>query len=214
MVTRNLRKIEVPVSEKQLLRDLERYRLLSLEIGASDAKVISTDQIIIDERAVIKCTYPKCRFYGTNANCPPYAVTPQQMQRILPSYRYAIFYTIQGSSDYCEKIGDKEFPENVSRLRFEITSRVESEAFYDGYYFALGFTGGSCKKYFCPEKECAVLKNRSCRAPLMARSSMEAVGMDVYRMATQIGWDIYPIGKGISPREVPFGRGLGLILSD
>lgn len=209
-----VRKVNIKVPKKQLLEDCERYRLLSLELGATDSKVIPADQIIIDERALMKCIYPKCKYYGTNAHCPPHAVTPQQMARIVSSYRYAIFYTIKGSSECDEKIGDKEFPENVSKLRFEITSRIESETFYDGYYFAMGFVGSSCKKYFCPKKDCAVLQNKSCRAPLIARSSMEAVGMDVFKMATRVGWDIYPIGKSISFKDVPFGRGLGLILID
>ena len=40
---------------------------------------------------------------------------------------------------------------------------------------------------------------------------MEAVGMDVYTMATNVGRDIYPIGTATSPLEVPYGLRLGLV---
>jgi len=40
---------------------------------------------------------------------------------------------------------------------------------------------------------------------------MEAVGMDVFRMATKAGWDVYPIGASIDPSEVPFGAVYGIV---
>ena len=64
------------VSEDQLQKDLEKYRLRAIELGATDAKVINADRVIIDERVLAKCVYPKCREYGTNLNCPPYAMSP------------------------------------------------------------------------------------------------------------------------------------------
>jgi hypothetical protein len=41
---------------------------------------------------------------------------------------------------------------------------------------------------------------------------MHAVGMDAYKMAVRVGWDIYPIGKATHSSEVPFASHLGLIL--
>jgi predicted metal-binding protein len=99
------------------------------------------------------------------------------------------------------------------RKTFEIVSKVESEAFYDGYYLAMGFACGSCKSVFCPNIDCeALLPGGACRYPLKARPSMEAVGINAYAMAARIGWDIYPVGVSISPDEVPSGSALGLVL--
>ncbi len=64
------RKIMEKIPEGQLQNDLEKYRERALELGATDAKVIPTDAVVIDERVLAKCTYPKCPGYGTNANCP------------------------------------------------------------------------------------------------------------------------------------------------
>ena len=68
-------KILERVPEAQLQADLEKYCQRAIELGASDAKIIGTDDVIIDERVLAKCVYPKCHGYGTNANCPPYAMS-------------------------------------------------------------------------------------------------------------------------------------------
>ena len=91
-------------------------------------------------------------------------------------------------------------------------SRVEAEAFYDGYHLALGFAGGPCKTIFCPDVECsALIPGQGCRHSYKARSAMEAVGMDAFQMAAKVGWDVYPIGGSITPDDVPHGTRLGLI---
>ncbi len=100
-----------------------------------------------------------------------------------------------------------------SKKRNEIVAKLEPEAFHDGYHLAMGFGGGSCKRDFCPDKGCNVLESgQACRFPLKARASMEAVGMDVYTMATKVGWNIYPIGERTSPSEVPCGLYVGIVL--
>ncbi len=35
--------------------------------------------------------------------------------------------------------------------------------------------------------------------------------MDVFGMAIRMGWDIYPCGASLSPKDVPFGRRLGIV---
>ena len=70
-----VRKIVERIPEEQLQDDLEKYRQRAIELGATDAKIITTDQVVIDERVRVKCVYPKCFRYGTNANCPPYAMS-------------------------------------------------------------------------------------------------------------------------------------------
>jgi methanogenic corrinoid protein MtbC1 len=41
---------------------------------------------------------------------------------------------------------------------------------------------------------------------------MEAVGIDVYKMAAAAGWDIYPIGSDAKPEEIPKGTLAGIII--
>jgi len=96
---------------------------------------------------------------------------------------------------------------------YELVSKIEMEAFYDGYYLVMGSARGSCKSVFCHNVKCSVLISGGvCRFPLKVRPSMEGVGINAFAMAAKVGWDIYPIGTSISPSEVPSGSSLGLVL--
>jgi hypothetical protein len=41
---------------------------------------------------------------------------------------------------------------------------------------------------------------------------MEAVGIDVYRLVASVGWNIYPIGSGAKPEDMPKGTLAGIII--
>ena len=66
-----VRKIVEYIPDEQLHNDLEKYRQHTIQLGATDAKIITADMVIIDERVRAKCIYPKCEYYGTSAHCPP-----------------------------------------------------------------------------------------------------------------------------------------------
>ena len=208
-----VRKIVENVSYELLQQDLEKYRQRAIKLGATDAKIITTDVVVIDDRVRAKCIYPKCEYYGTNAHCPPHAMDLEQTRKLVNNFKHAIFFKIKVPTELIAgKRTLEQIKENrhISRKRFEIVARIESEAFYDGYYLAVGFGGGTCKAIFCPDQDCRVLKpGQGCNLPYRARSSMEAVGMDVYLMATKVGWDIYPIG--MEPSDAPYGTLAGII---
>ena len=208
-----VRKIVEVVPSEVLQQDLEKYRQRAIELGATDAKIITTDVVVIDDRVRAKCTYPKCEWFGTNANCPPYAMELEQTRKLANAFRYAIFFKLNVPT---ETVAGKRTPEQLkqdrqfAKTRSEIVAKVESEAFYDGYYLAVGFGSGSCKRLFCPDEDCRALNpGQGCKFPQTSRSSMEAVGMDVYLMATKVGWDIYPIG--MAPSDAPHGTTAGIV---
>ena len=210
-----VRKILEKVSEKQLQQDMERYRQRAIDLGATDAKVITTENVVIDERVLAKCTYPRCFNYGTSANCPPHAMSLDMMRKVVNNFQYAIFIKIEVPSELIagkEAIDQKAIKSYKLKLA-EIVAKLEAGAFYDGYHLALGFGSGACKPTFCPTEECqALIPGQSCRHHLKSRAAMEAVGMDVFTMAAKAGWDIYPIGESSSPSEIPYGLRLGLVL--
>ena len=41
---------------------------------------------------------------------------------------------------------------------------------------------------------------------------MEAVGIDVYKMVAREGWNIYPIGSGAKPADMPQGTLAGIVV--
>ena len=210
-----VRKIVESVPEKQLKQDLERYRQKAIEFGATDAKIITTDMVIIDERVRAKCMVPICRSYGTNPGCPPHSMDLDLVRKTVNNFKYGILYMIKLPSEELAgpeaKAKKRSLPSQITN--WEIATKVESEAFYDGYYLAMGFAGGPCNIVYCPDMRCKVLAaGKACDHALMVRPSLEGSGMDAYLMATKAGWDIYPIGGSIPPAEVPCGVKLGLVL--
>ena len=210
-----VRKFVEKVPDEQLQRDLEKYRQQSLELGATDVKIITTDMVVIDERVRAKCIYLKCRYYGTNAHCPPHGADLEQIKTIVNNFRYAVFTMIKLTAE--DMLGltvkDNRLPTPSFLKNYKIVGKIEAEAFYDGYHLALGFAGGPCKKAFCFDDECsALVRGQPCRHPMKARSSIEGAGIDAFTMATRAGWDIYPIGTSLSPSEAPHGTRVGLVL--
>jgi predicted metal-binding protein len=211
-----VRKIVEKFPEDLLEQDLNKYQQKAIEFGATDAKIITNDMILIDERVRAKCFVPVCRHYGTNAVCPPNAMELDLFRKVVNNFRYALFFMIKVPST---ELAHPEFIEKKKGARtqvltWEICAKIESEAFYDGHHLAMAFASGPCLPYLCPgEDVCALLAGKgSCRGAYKARSAMEAVGMDAFRMAAKVGWEVYPIGEDIPPSEVPHGARLGLVL--
>ena len=96
---------------------------------------------------------------------------------------------------------------------YKIVGEIESMAFHDGHYLAFGLGAGSCRHTFCGQAEdCAAMKGEKCRFALRSRPSLEAVGVDVFKMVSTAGWPIYPIGSSITPDEIPFGVLAGVVV--
>jgi len=209
------RKIVVRVTDEVLQEDLKEYSKNAIELGATNARAVTTDMVSVDDRVIAKCVYPKCGNYGTSANCPPYAMDIEKARKVIRRFRYALFIWMKVPS---EDIAGPEGTRKVApwlRKMHEIVAKIEAEAYYDGYKLALGFSGGSCKVAFCPGAECsALVPGQACRHPLRARSAMEAVGIDVMDLAAKVGLDVYPIGASVSSSDVPHGMRFGIVFID
>lgn len=135
-------------------------------MGALDALVIKTSDVIIDPRALLKCMYG-CESWNNNWTCPsaPKALKPWEFEKILKRYRTGILI-------HCD---DKETSQNISY-------ELERDAFLDGYYFAFSMSDCAlCKTCSYPEV-CIHLKK--------ARPAMQALGIDVYATARKHGLPI------------------------
>ena len=222
------RKVKEHISKDQIIHDLKRYQEAALKVeGITSAAVLDRNGIYVDPRVPYKCSIPKCHSYGTCIHCPPHAISAEETQKLVRYYDHAIFLKMEVESDI---VAGKELAEAIvsegrdpkgkiiqtGRACITIgkaVSKVESMAFYDGYYLAMGFTAASCKAVLCTTfPNCEVLEGRKCRHPYFARPSMEAAGFDVLRMGAKIGWDVYPIGSSCYPEDVPHGTFMGLIL--
>jgi len=196
-------------TDEKFAKELERYRKRAIELGAADAKLVSAADIVIDERVRGKCRYPTCPSYNTNMNCPPHTMSIDEFRTLVSRYRYAILFKVDVSSGRMS-----DFEHATRKTIMEIVWKLESEAFYDGHYFATGFGGTNCKAIFCQNVECAALAGKGCRHPFKARPAMHGVGIDAYRMAANAGWEMYPVGSSADGSSVPHLTSMGLVLID
>ncbi len=195
--------------------DLERYRQMACELGASGAVVIPANSVIIDERVRLKCIVPRCLRAGETPCCPPYAPELDLVRRAINRYSWAVLLKcdVKPIEDYAPgKTGTKveqrrtlSFHEKSGQIVYEI----ERQAYKDGYHLAMGFGGGSCKDYLCKGVICQFLDSGRCRFPLRARPAMEAVGIDVVDLVNKAGWEIYPLLDNIS--LVPCAITVGIV---
>ena len=211
-----VRKIVEKVPDEQLRQDLEKYRQRAIELGATDARIITTDMVLIDERVRAKCIYPKCTFYGNNMNCPPYAPDLDFVRKLIARYSRGILFCVKGDTkdfvgpDFLKKVGRNNRAKSTLNT---ICSEIESRAFYEGYPFALALGQGPCKTFWCPDQPCSGLEpGKACRFALKARASVESLGMDAYTMAAKQGWEIYPCGARVEVDKLPHVLLIGLIL--
>ena len=208
------RKVVRRPSPRQLRSDLEKYRAKALELGAADAKIIAASDVVVDERVRLKCAVPRCHLYGECVNCPPYTPQPDEMRKTLRKYRAAILFKTEVSpkSDF---VDDEQWHLGHmahQRKIHEIASAIEALAFNDGHYLAAGFAAGGCKTALCAGQICQFLDSGRCRYPLKSRPSMEGVGIDVYDIATRVGWDVYPVAiRDADPDSIECAISVGIV---
>ncbi len=209
-----LKKIATDMNQSLLPEHLKRYEQKALELGASRSIIIRANAIPVDERVVLKCQIPRCFGYGASAHCPPNTLKPAELREHLKKYEWAVFFTLDVEPEVIVR-NKSTIKERVAAYLqvFKTVSAIESLAFYDGHYLAFGFGAGSCRHSFCGLQEtCAAMEGKKCRFALTSRPSMEAVGIDVYKLAASVGWDIYPIGSGADPACVPKGVLAGIVI--
>lgn len=195
-----------------LIPYMEEIAKLAVELGATATKVVKVEEVIVDERVRAKCAIPRCVNYGRSANCPPYTPNTDEVRKLLSKYCYALL--VKKEVIPVEHFADRKMSKESSIPHYKqmalIISKLESKAFSDGFYLALGLGSGSCHHYLCGNQGCQFLESGKCRFSMKARPSMEAMSIDVFRTVTLAGWSIYPIGSAYSP-VAPAANTVGIL---
>lgn len=204
--------------------DLERFKLKALELGATAAEIIPASYVVVEERVRMKCLVPRCVGLkdGGTPYCPPNTPEPSFMRKVFSQYHWAIItkreienpqdYVVTSEAESKEKGPKAKQRGDYHKKTHEIIGKLESHAQSEGYYLAMGFIGGTCRYNLCGGAICGVVENGNCRWPLLARPSMEAVGIDVFDLANKVGWDVYMI-RHIEPDPVviPCAVSIGIV---
>jgi predicted metal-binding protein len=192
------------------LSKFDFLRKLALDLGASDAKIIPANNVVVEDRVVQKCKVG-CNNYGKTLACPPYTPTAEEFRKIVSEYNYALFMKFTSGAE-----ADSELQSNLSKTGTELSSedkaktdkfwaswkddkknmltsvvKLEKEAMRNGYSLAISYVSGSCQ--LC---EKCNLETGICIHPDMARQSEDAVGVNVKKTAKNAGIEfIFPFPK-------------------
>jgi len=147
---------------------MEKYIDLAKELNATNASIISSEEIFFDNRTVLKCRWGCEDFFSeNNIRCHTRNTTFEERVEIVKRYNHIL---LVHSHDV----------RHLSSTLLEI----ERAAFLDGYYFA--FTIKSCS--LC--KVCNVLQGKPCPSPEKVRPCDQSFGIDVYKTARNRGLPI------------------------
>ncbi|MEJ5378398.1 MAG: DUF2284 domain-containing protein [bacterium] len=138
----------------------------AIGLGASEAKLIDTAQVVFDPRSFLKCRFG-CSRWGRYWTCPPHlGLSPEMFMDAFARYRKAL--VIKATDP---KVGQ------------DVALAIEKEAmlsFGAGFAFALALCV-QCESCAYPEP---------CRFPHLARPSMDALGMDIAKTLEPLGFKV------------------------
>jgi len=220
----------IPCTREEMELHLQKYVKILLDKGADEARIISAREIPQDPRVMLKCHSPKCPFYGNSGSCPPHFTgTFQQAKENLSAYNWAIAYRLDIPDEVRPYLTGPGLLDNFSeeglhrygsllRYLWNTGDAVESEAFYDGHYFAINCHFGPCIIGMCEKYgTCQEIKAGVCRFPLKAKPSVEQTfAADLMRLSANLGWKTHTWGYCAHPQDfpedyTPFAIGLVLI---
>ena len=195
------------LSINSVLRELIQ---LACQLGASDAGIISTTEISVEDKLANLCRKPGCENFGLSASCPPHVAGPTGFRKLLKTFKHAVVIRI----DVPSEIFFSDERRDIFRLLHEIAASVEQSAIEMGFHDSSAYVGGSCKKIFCRDyPDCRVLEgDRECRNPFLARPSMSGFGINVLKLKKAAGWISNKTPRDTDPDTISMETVCGLIL--
>jgi predicted metal-binding protein len=168
-------------------KDFDRLIQLAISLGASEAHILSSDEIVVKDQLARKCIEPQCENYGLSYSCPPHVEGPESFRELIKTHPRALVIRLVIPSLMLlswERL-------DLGRILHELVATVELEARKMGYTRSSGFAGGSCKELFCQNHlSCQRIKeNGPCRHSDLARPSMSGYGIDVFQLVKSCSWD-------------------------
>ena len=168
-------------------KDFDQLLGFAISLGASEAKLISSDSIVVVDQLALKCSEPQCENYGLSFSCPPYVEGPESFRNLIISNTSALVVRLIIPSLMLLSWERTE----LGRVLHELVASIEIEAKNLGHINSEAFAGGSCKELFCADHlTCRQIEETGqCRHPDLARPSMSGYGIDVFQLIKSCGWE-------------------------
>ena len=147
--------------------------------GFSDFRWIAPKNIVVSQWVRMKCLFG-CHQYGQNTTCPPHVPTVAECEKFFQEYKQAVIFHFTKKED---QPGDrKEWSKRTDKQLLEL----ERAVFLAGYQKAFMLTIDQCK--LCLE---CTLERKTCKHPKLARPTPEAMAIDVFSTARNVGYPIH-----------------------
>lgn len=172
-------------AKKTKLSDEELRDTARQKAGVIDVRIISPCEVETAAWVRLKCQFG-CDCFSQCLVCPPFTPSPEEMRKVLDSYKRAILIHFEPDVDIKATVAE-----------------LERDIFLGGAWKAFGLGAGPC--YFC--RKCN-LEEKQCRHPERARPAMEACGIDVFSTVKKAG---LPIEVIRTTRQCPNYYGLILV---
>ena len=171
-------------ADGRLDADLDFLCRQARELGASQCASLPAADVVVDERAWLKCLVPLCPHYGRDLLCPPSVPPVSHFREALKNYRQAIIIKVDVACPDAADGKNRESFKTAKMRLYKVIGRLEALCLERGHHFAAGLAGGSCD--LCDE--CVGIgSGLPCRHPFEARPSMEALGIDVFATVRKVG---------------------------
>jgi len=179
---------------------------LALKLGASESKIVPTNEIIVENRVVLKCRVG-CKHYGKTLMCPPYSPSVEDFRKLLSEYSYVLVFKFKSKTKLTPDVAkflskndndptvDEDMRKKVQSFwnswkkdKLQLLKMVvdlEKAAMNKGYSLAVGFTTGSCR--LCDECN---LEQKKCLHPSQARFTAQSVGVNIKQTLKNAGMPI------------------------
>ncbi|MEW6615710.1 MAG: DUF2284 domain-containing protein [Thermodesulfobacteriota bacterium] len=182
----------------------------AINLGVSDAKIVSVEAISVEDHLAKMCEEPRCDGYGQTINCPPHVMKPDRFREYIGQYKLALVFKLDVPTEIL--LTDDRL--DVARIIHETAATIEQFAINDGHTNSKGLAAGSCKRIFCSgyDECCALNEGVYCRFPDLARPSLSGLGVNFFKLSKVLGWQISKITKDSNPDDVPMGMMAGMVL--
>jgi predicted metal-binding protein len=156
----------------------EQARILGFDLCVEfDPALLVPEQRIRDY-----CTENRCGSYDANHMCPPRIGSLEEVAAALQGLSQGVLLQLSRPMDVAN---DRE---GVTRTKLEfhrLLLRLERRLRRRGMTQLWGLIGGNCE--LC--RICTVVEGKPCRHPERARTSLEAIGVDVVGLLERLGLD-------------------------
>ena len=142
----------------------EKYIQMAKEFKMVNAKIISSNEIYFDIRAILKCRWGCEDFFNQSIKCHTRNTSYQERTEMIKAYQKILLVHSHDARDLSNAV-----------------LKIEKAAFLDGHFFS--FAIRSCK--LC--KSCQVDQGKPCPTPEKIRPCDQSFGIDVYKTVRKQG---------------------------